>query len=288
MQLSRRHFIQTTALAAAAAGISSTAWAQTATKPKIAVQLYSVRDDSGKDFDATLEKIAKMGFEGVEFAGYFNYNGKPKELRKRLDDLKLKAVSTHIGTGSFRGDELKKTIEFAQIIGLQYLVVPGDGDFTNSEKSKALAETFNVTALALKSYGMACGYHNHTHEFDKEKETGKTFYDLFAERTIKEVVLEQDCGWTAYAKLNPVDLMKKYPGRFRLQHYKPTVVEADKNTPSKKAYFGQDSVDWVTVLAASKTIGGMEWAILEQEAYPDGKSPMECTEISFAGMKKIW
>lgn len=288
MQLSRRHFIQTTALAAAAVGIRSTGWAQEAGKPKIGVQLYSVRDDCAKDFDVALEKIAKMGFEGVEFAGYHKYNGKAAELRKRLDDLGLKGFSTHIGTGSFRGDELKKTIEFHQIVGVKYLIVPGDGDFTNSEKCKALAETFNVTAEALKPLNMACGYHNHTHEFEKDKETGKAFYDLFAERTTKDVVLEQDCGWTAYAKLNPVDLMKKYPGRFKLQHYKPTVVEADKANASKKAYFGQDSVDWVAVLAASRSIGGMEWAIVEQEVYPDGKSAMECTEISLAGLKKIW
>ena len=69
------------------------AWAaRPARKIGIGVQLYSVRDFSKKDFDATLQRIAKMGFEGVEFAGYFNYGGKPKELKKRLDGLGLKAA----------------------------------------------------------------------------------------------------------------------------------------------------------------------------------------------------
>lgn len=286
MQLTRRHFIGSTVLSAAALGMCPTTWAKSKAKTKIAVQLYSVRDDCGKDFDAALEKIAKMGFEAVEFAGYYKYGDKPKELRKRLDDLGLKGVSTHIGTGSLRGDALKKTIEFGQEVGIKYLIVPGDGDFTNHEKSKLLAETFNITAEALKPLNMACGYHNHTHEF--EKDNGVTYYDLFAQRTSKDVVLEQDCGWTAYAKYNPVDLIKRYPGRFKVQHFKPTVVEADKGDKNKKAFIGQDSVDWVAVLAASREIGGTEYAIIEQEVFPDNKPPMECTAISLAGLKKIW
>lgn len=281
MQLSRRQFVKTSVLAATAAGMSSYAFAAKKKLP-IAVQLYSVRDDCGKDFDAALEKIAKMGFKGVEFAGYHNYGGKAKELRKRLDDLNLKAVGTHIGTGSFRGDELKKTIEFHQIIGCRFLIVPGDGDFTNPEKSKALAETFNKTAEVLKPLRMACGYHNHTGEFKKDGDT--TYWDLFAQRTTKDVVLQQDCGWTFAAGLDPVELMKRYPGRMKSTHFKPTVVGDDK---TKKAILGQDSVNWPAVYAACCDFGGTEWITIEQETYPDGKPAMECTALSLAGLKKI-
>jgi sugar phosphate isomerase/epimerase len=192
-------------------------------------------------------------------------------------------AATHIGTGSFRGETLKKTIEFHQIIGCKFLIVPGDGDFTNPEKSKTLAETFNQTAEVLKPLGMACGYHNHTGEFKKDGD--KTYWELFAERTSKDVVLQQDCGWTADAGLDPVDLMRRFPGRMRSTHFKPTVVRADRG--KKKAFFGQDSVDWPAVLAACRDFGGTEWVTLEQEAYPDGKTPMEATAISFAALKKL-
>jgi len=60
---------------------------------------------------------------------------------------------------------------------------------------------------------------------------------------------------------------------------KPAVIGDDK---SKKPILGQDSVDWAAVLAACREFGGTEWITLEQEAYPDGKSPMQCTEESFA------
>jgi len=278
----RRQFVQTTALAAAALSTAPQLLAAAKKKLPIALQLYSVRQDCGKDFDGTLERVAKMGFEGVEFAGYHTYGGKAKELRKRLDDLGLKAAATHIGTNSFRGDNLQKTIEFHQILGCKFLIVPGDGDFTNPDKCKALADLFNETAAKLKPLNMYCGYHNHTGEFKKFGET--TFWDFFATNTTKDVVLQQDCGWTAAAKLDPVAMMKKYPGRMKSTHFKPTVVDRE---PGKKAFIGQDSVDWKAVIAACIEYGGTEWITLEQEAYPDGKSPMEATEISFKALKEL-
>jgi sugar phosphate isomerase/epimerase len=284
--LTRRQFVKASVMASTALSLPLGGWAQTggaASSPRISVQLYSVRGDCAKDFDAALARVAKMGFAGVEFAGYHTYAEKPKELRKRLDDLGLIAAATHIGTGNFRGETLKKAIEFHQAIGCRFLIVPGDGDFTHPEKSKALAETFNRTAETLKPLNMYCGYHNHKHEFDKDGE--KTYWDLFAERTNKDVVLQQDCGWSADAGYNPVELIKRYPGRTKVTHFKPTVIGGDK---SKKAILGQDSVDWAAVLKACREIGGTEWVTLEQEAYPDGKSPMECTELSLAGLKKIW
>ncbi len=283
MPISRRRFVRSSALAAAALGAPSVVRAQAPAKTGLGVQLYSVRDDCGRDFDKALEQIARMGFEGVEFAGYHNYAGKAQALRQRLDDLGLKGFSTHIGTGNLRGDELKKTIEFHKTLGCQFLIVPGDGDFTHPEKSKALAELFNEVAETLKPLGLACGYHNHTKEF--EKDGGKTYFELFAERTTKGVVLQQDCGWSAAAGQDPVGLMKRWPGRFRVQHFKPTVIN---NEAGKKAIIGEDSVAWPTVLQAARTVGGTEWVILEQEAYPDGKSPMECTQLSLAGLRKIW
>jgi sugar phosphate isomerase/epimerase len=274
-----------------ATGLGALAWAlprefvkaAAAARIPIAVQLYSVRGDCKRDFDAALEQITKMGFAGVEFAGYYNYEGKAQELRQRLDALKLKVAGTHINTGFFRDETLQNTIEFHRAIGCKFLIVPGDSAFTDPEKSKALAETFNKTAEILKPLNMACGFHNHTAEFRKDGD--KTYWDLFAERTSKDVVLQQDCGWTAAAGQDPVAYVKKYPGRTRTVHFKPTVINADKET--KKAILGQDSMDWAAIFDACASVGGTEWIVIEQETYPDGKTAMECTEASFAGLKTI-
>ena len=89
----------------------------------IALQLYSVRNDSAKDFAGTVRKVAKMGYEGVEFAGYHGKSA--KELRALVDDLGLKVAGTHIGLDTLLGDEFKKTVEFNEALGNRYLIVPG-------------------------------------------------------------------------------------------------------------------------------------------------------------------
>jgi sugar phosphate isomerase/epimerase len=248
----------------------------------LAVQLYSVRDDCGRDFDAALEQVAAMGFEGVEFAGYYTYAGRAPELRKRLDALKLKAEGTHLSIDTLQGDALKKTIDFHQAIGCRFLIVPSNPDFVDPEKSKALADKFNQIADTLKPLGMACGYHNHVNEFKKDGD--KTFWDLFAERTSKDVILQQDCGWTAAAGFDPAVYVKKYPGRTRTTHFKPY---APTDNPAKKPILGQDSVDWAAVYDACASVGGTDWIVVEQEIYPDGKTPMACTRESLAGLKAL-
>lgn len=281
--VSRRDWLKLAVAGAAVAALPRTrTWAGPpfAAKPGIALQLYSVRDDCGKNFDQALERVAKMGFDAVEFAGYHSYDGKAKELRKKLDDLGLKVAGTHIGANSLLPQAIGKTIEFHQELGCKYVIVPGDGRFTDHEKSKELAEIFNKAAEELKKVEMATGYHNHTHEFQKDGD--KSYWELFAERTVPEVVLQQDVGWTVAAGVDPVAMVRKYPGRSKIIHCKPTVV-GDKG----KAYIGEDSVPWKAVFEACEEVGGTEWYTVEQETYPDNKSPMECTELSLAGIKKI-
>jgi len=249
------------------------------TQPKISLQLYSVRKDCGKDIDATMEKVAKMGYQGVEFAGYYKYGSKPKELKKKLDSLGLVAAGTHIRTNSFIGDALKKTADFHAEIGCKYLICPGDGMFTNKEKSKELAEIYTKAAEYLKPLGMHCGFHNHKSEFNKDGD--KMYWELFAERTPKEVVLQLDAGWAFAAGQDPVKLIKQFPGRTGITHFKPAAHDGGKD------YIGQDNRDWGAVYKACCDFGGTEWVTIEQERYPDGKSPLECSKISLEGLKKI-
>ena len=81
-----------------------------------------------------------------------------------------------------------------------------------------------------------------------------------------------------------MDLIKRYPGRTKVTHFKPAVIGKDEG---KKPILGQDSVDWGSVLAACREFGGTEWITVEQELYLDGKSPMECTQMSLEGLKKL-
>jgi len=253
---------------------------------KISLQLYSVRRScGGGKFDSVLEKVAKMGYQGVEFAGYHNYGGKAKELRKRLDDLGLVAAGTHIGTSSFTDPKkIQKTIDFHKTIGCKYLIAPGDGSFCHPERSKKLADDFNKAAETLKKVGMSCGYHNHSREMKKAAgETTKSWFDLFAERTVQDVVLQQDVGWTVHAGADPVAYIRRYPGRFQIQHFKPALIKGKGTQP----IIGQDSVPWKDVIVASYEVGAAEWFTIEQERYIKGKNDLECSELSLIGLKKI-
>src|SRR5687767_7768659 len=71
-------------------------------KPKVGLELYSVREDCAKDLPGVLKAVAKMGYQGVEFAGYHGRTA--EELRKLLDENKLKCCGTHIGLDTLLGE----------------------------------------------------------------------------------------------------------------------------------------------------------------------------------------
>jgi sugar phosphate isomerase/epimerase len=283
LSVSRRDWLKATATGALLVGLRGTSGlAKDAAqkRPGLSLQLYSVRDDCSKDLDQVLAQVAKMGFEAVEFAGYHKYAGDAAGLRKQLDACGLKVAGTHIGANSLTGDALPKTIDYHQTIGCKYLCVPGDGRFTDPVKSKEFAELMNRAAEELKKVGLACGYHNHTHEFNKDGDT--SYWELFAQRTSQDVVLQQDVGWTVAAGQDPVALIRKYPGRSQIIHCKPTVVGGQG-----RPIIGEDSVPWAEIFQACVEVGGTEWYTIEQEAYLPGVSPMECVKLSLAGLKKI-
>ncbi|MHC4604284.1 MAG: sugar phosphate isomerase/epimerase family protein, partial [Planctomycetota bacterium] len=109
----------------------------------IGVQLYSVRKECEKDLQGTIQSVAKMGYEGVEFAGYYGRDA--KTLRKLLDSVGLVCCGTHTQIGTLLGDELPKTIEFNQTLGNKFLIVPGlPEEYRSSRKAwQETAKLFN-------------------------------------------------------------------------------------------------------------------------------------------------
>lgn len=257
--------------------------AQDAKRIPIGLQLYSVRDALGKDFEGTLKQVAEMGIEGVEFAGNFGKYGKdPEGLRKLLDSLKLKAAGTHTGANNLVGDKLKETVAFYKTLDCKFLIVPGDGRFTDPEKSKDFAKLMNDAAEALKADGLFTGYHNHDSEFRK-KDGDKTYWDLFGERTNKEVIMQQDMGHTMWAGADPTASVRKWAGRVKTTHIKNRPAKGS----GKKPFVGEDNFDWKAYVTACYEVGGTEWFTIEQEEYPDGKTSLECTKISLDGFKAV-
>ena len=118
-------------------------------KIPIGVQLYSVREDCARDLPGTLEAIAKMGYDGVEFAGYYDHSA--ADLRKLLDDNGLKCCGTHIPLDTLLGEALEATVEFNKTLGNRYLVVPWIPEERRDSLAawKATAGVFNEIAEKL-------------------------------------------------------------------------------------------------------------------------------------------
>ena len=89
----------------------------------IALQLYSIREDCARDLEGSIKAVAEMGYEGVEFAGYYERDA--DELKDLCAAYGLAVVGTHIGLDTLLGGELEATLAFNKALDNRYLIVPG-------------------------------------------------------------------------------------------------------------------------------------------------------------------
>jgi sugar phosphate isomerase/epimerase len=243
----------------------------------IALQLYSVRKDCERDLPGTLKAVAKMGYEGVEFAGY--YDRSAAELRKMVDDLGLKVAGTHIGLETLLGDQLAASVEFNQAIGNNFLIVPGLSKEHTGSRAAWLktAQTFNAIADKLKPRGMYTGYHNHHTEFTPME--GELPWDTFFGNTKAEVVMQVDAGNALHGNADPVPFLEKYPGRALTVHLK------EYSKSNDKAIIGEGDVRWNDLFRLCESTGKTQWYIVEQESY--AYPPLECCERCLKALKAM-
>ncbi len=245
---------------------------------KISVQLWSVKDELKQDFKGTLKTIAKMGFDGVEFAGnYGPYKDDAAGLKVFLDDLGLKASGAHVHFGDFEGDKFQEAVDYFKVLEAKYLIIPMDNRaFENNTVDVFITDLIKFSER-LKPHGLKTGYHNHWQEFEPYKET--TFWDYIAQSTANDVVLQMDIGWVEYARKDPVEYVKRYPNRTLTSHYKARPMEGNYKN-GLLPLIGQDGTDWISVINAQLKFGGTQWFVVEQEEYPNNLTPLEAVEAS--------
>lgn len=274
-EINRRDFLRHTATATAALALGGSLAPQLQAGPgriPVGVQLYSVRDQCAKDLPGTLAAIAKIGYKGVEFAGYHGRSA--KELRKMLDDLGLVACGTHTPYDSVLPDKLAQTVEFNRTIGNNFLIVPWmEGKTKQQWLDKA--KQFNELADKVKADGMWVGYHAHAHDF--EKFDGESAWDLFFGTTKPEVIMQLDTSNCRDGGADPVAVLKKYPGRAKTIHIKA-------NGGGPEAVYGEDKVDWKAVFSFCETEGGTKWYVVEHES---SKDPIDAVTRCFKSLKEM-
>ena len=232
---------------------------------KFAVQMYSVRDviGSGEDLLRALSTVKEIGFEGVEFAGFF---GLPAEiLRRKLDELGLACVGAHLGRDDFLPENLEKTLGYMQTLGAKCVGVGGAPTETETE----LTETIAVLGKAdkeAKKRGMRVYFHNHTGEFREPlfAEAPGTVFD----RLKKEMAMELDAYWSFVAGEDNEKLIEENADVLVHIHLK----DGKQGRPTA---LGEGENDLKKIVRAAKKIG-MEWLILENDdPVPDGPSDIE-------------
>ena len=267
----RRNFIKETGILAASLALApSLSNAFAPRKKAVGIQLYSLRDIIGKDVKGVIEKVAKAGFKEVETYGYAPVNGSfwglsPKAFKALLDANGLYSASGHfafdnyVATGNL--DDIKAYVDASNTLGSKYVVAPWLDDKLRktADDYKRVAERLNVAGeLCIKS-GLNVGYHNHGFEFDKFGD--KTGLDIMLAETDPNLVYyELDLYWAAHAGHNPIDLFKKYPGRFKMWHVK----DMDKSNKEWNTEIGKGSIDFKSIFAKAE-LSGVKHIYLEQE-----------------------
>lgn len=233
--MKRRTLIGTLVAGCMMLAVSPTFAQQKAAKKEIGLQLYSVREEIGKNpnFDQILQKISALGYTGVEAAGYKDgklYNLSPQEFKAKVEKAGMKVISSHatktlseteLASGDFT-ESLKwwdECIATHKAAGMKYIVTPWMDVPKTLKDLETQCRYLDAVGAKCRQQGIVYGYHNHSHEFRKVED--KVMYDYMLEHTNPEnVFFEMDVYWAVMGQVSPVDYFNKYAGRFKALHIK--------------------------------------------------------------------
>ncbi len=220
----------------------------------IGVQLYTVRSLMAEDVARTLDAVAAIGYDEVEFAGYFGHE--PAVVRAWLDASGLTAPAVHADLDAITGEALEATLEAAAVLGHRWLVVPWIPEaMRTADGYREVADLLNEAGSIAAAAGVRVGYHNHAFEFDvldgsSDAGAGTTGYSLLLEHLDPAVVdLEIDFHWSAVGGADALELFAAHPGRFPLCHVK------DLTADGRMADAGAGVIDWPGLFARSAEAG---------------------------------
>jgi len=233
--------------------------------PAVGLQLYTLRSVLEDDFRGTMQQVAEIGYDEVEFAGY--YDRSPDEIGALLDDLGLSAPAAHVPLQRIRNapDDL---IQTARAIGHEYLVCPylGEADRGSLDAYRERAKEFSAFGRRCTDAGLQFAYHNHDFEFSEME--GTLPYDVLLEETDPaHVQMELDLYWVVAAGHDPTRFVERNPDRYPLCHVK------DRTADGEMVSVGAGTLDFASIFEA----GDFEHYFVEHDNPQD---PMESVRKS--------
>ncbi len=246
----------------------------------IGLQLYTIRDAMATDVPGSLKKVSDAGYKYVELAGYSDgkfYGYAPADFRKLVNDMGMEILSSHtqVEAQGITLENAQKMAEDHAKLGVKYCIQPWvvEEARTTIDSWKKMVADWNKVGEIMKKNGLKFGYHNHNFEFANVQ--GKVpFFDIMMPGLDKNLVFnELDLFWTTKAGQDPVEIIKKYPGRFEIFHMKDMYTKEAPffTTVGVKDFapVGEGVIDFKRILAVKK-IAGMKYMVVEQDLSRDG------------------
>lgn len=190
---------------------------------QVALELYTVRDETDRDFVGTLRRVAQLGYAGVEFAGYGNLTA--PEMSALLAETGLRPAATHIRLDALQGSRLDEAIRYCEVIECPNIVLPSlPHEQRTHEGIQALAPQLNAIGQRCQQHSITFAYHNHDFEFTRVD--GIYLLDYLLQTTDSSLVkIELDVYWAAYAGVDPVAYLQTHADRIALIHLKDMAVD---------------------------------------------------------------
>jgi sugar phosphate isomerase/epimerase len=238
-------------------------------KTPVSLQLWSLRDLTKTDFAATMAEVAKIGYTGVETAGYGNLN--VADAAKAIAAAGLKVSGQHISLDALR-NSINQVIGDALVLGTKHIICPWyPKDLLNTAAAcQALGEELNTIGARLRAHGLEFHYHNH--DFELKVVEGRRAFDWILDAAApRNLLCEADVFWVHTGGKNPGEFIREQGRRIKLLHLKD-----DKE-------IGGGPVNFPEVFTAAESIGSVEWYVVEVEKY--NFIPLESVRRSFEQLK---
>jgi sugar phosphate isomerase/epimerase len=266
-QFSRREFLFLSGSAAIAASLPFTAEASMiAGMPRIAVQLYTIRDEIARDMPAAFHRLASLGVKTVETA-FWPKNVTVRQAARGLRDAGLSVCSSHIEIPV--GEKKAAMLDTAEAFGCKRMIWhgwPEDKRYSSLDGTSELIQLYNEAGAFAKSNGLQFGLHNHWWEY-RNKVGGRFVYEWLLEGVSKDVFFELDTYWIKVAGYDPAAIIAQFGDRAKYLHMKDGPAQYNdaliKDKPDPMVPLGQGAQNVPAIARAA--IPNIEWMVIEMD-----------------------
>lgn len=264
-------------------------------KALIGYQIYSAREEAEKDLRGVLEKLKGMGYDGVEFAGFYGYTA--EEIAEMLQEIGLVALSDHVPYAKIVAD-MFGVISDHQKIGCKHIAIPflEEGYRPGQPGFAEVIKNIYLFGDLCKKAGIQLLYHNHDFEFVIV--SGMYGLDFLYSSVPADILqTEIDTCWVKYSEIDPASYVKKYAGRAPIIHLKDYVGTkgevqpyalinedgSDDGTNSEHAVFefrpvGYGCQDIAVIIDAGLEAGASSFIVEQDQWY--NRHPLEAAKMS--------